>query len=239
MSLNLVTAPGGEPLTAAEARLWLSVGAEITDPVLTAFIGAARQMIDGRDGWLGRALNTQTWDLSLNHFAGYWNAPLEKGFYSSSAGGDSDYGCGQYLRRSQRRGIVIPLPPLQSVTSVKYLDTDGVQQTLDPATYVVQKGEPSHIVLANGATWPSVLLMPEAVTIRFVAGYGDNEADVPQPIRLAIALQAKYMMSLASGNAAFNEMTVGLGSASFNPNGSAGIDNVVAALLQNLRVWAP
>src|SRR4030067_2296692 len=28
-------------------------------------------------------------------------------------------------------GIVVPMPPLQSVTSVKYIDTDGVQQTLD------------------------------------------------------------------------------------------------------------
>jgi uncharacterized phiE125 gp8 family phage protein len=35
---------------------------------MESFIKAARQTIDGRDGWLGRALNTQTWKLLLSGF---------------------------------------------------------------------------------------------------------------------------------------------------------------------------
>jgi len=33
--------------------------------------------------------------------------------------------------------LCLPLPPLQSVASIKYYDTDGVQQTLDAAVYQV------------------------------------------------------------------------------------------------------
>jgi uncharacterized phiE125 gp8 family phage protein len=56
MRLVLVDGPAVEPLTAAEARARLNIGAEVTDDVLNAYIMAARQKIDGVDGYLGRAL---------------------------------------------------------------------------------------------------------------------------------------------------------------------------------------
>ena len=68
MRLELVTAPTVEPLTAAEAKTRLGIGAEVADATMDSFIKAARQTIDGRDGWLGRALNTQTWKLLLPGF---------------------------------------------------------------------------------------------------------------------------------------------------------------------------
>jgi len=68
MRLELVTAPTVEPLTAAEAKSRLGIGAEVADATMESFIKAARQTIDGRDGWLGRALNTQTWKLLLPGF---------------------------------------------------------------------------------------------------------------------------------------------------------------------------
>ena len=60
MRLVLVTPPAVEPLTAAEAKARLNIGDEVSDEVMNAYIMAARQRIDGADGYLGRALNTQT-----------------------------------------------------------------------------------------------------------------------------------------------------------------------------------
>lgn len=86
--------------------------------------------------------------------------------------------------------IVIPLPRLSSVTSVKYTDKDNVQSTLASNKYVVDtNGEPGQVVLAYGESWPSFTPRPvNAVEIRFVAGYGSSATNVPAGIRQAMLL---------------------------------------------------
>ena len=86
--------------------------------------------------------------------------------------------------------FVLPHPPLQSVTSVKYTDTDGVQQTLSGSTDYTTDAEavPGRILLAYGQSWPTPRDMKNAVEATYVAGYGDAAADVPDVIKLAIKL---------------------------------------------------
>lgn len=79
--------------------------------------------------------------------------------------------------------IHVPLPTLQSVASVKYIDPDGTEQTVDPSAYTVA----GQRIVAGGAGWPSTDSVPHAVTVRFVAGYGAAE-DVPAAIKAAILL---------------------------------------------------
>jgi uncharacterized phiE125 gp8 family phage protein len=111
------------------------------------------------DTILGRSLITQTRDAYLDEF------PTD-------------------------RFIELPGPILQSVTSVKYTDSDGVEATMSAADYLVDTvSEPGRIVLKTDEIWPS--FTPEvanAVTIRYVCGYGDTEVDVPEPIRQAILI---------------------------------------------------
>lgn len=83
--------------------------------------------------------------------------------------------------------IWFPAPPLVSVASVKYVDADGVEQTLEPTKYRVFGVGTSRgggIRLAEGSSWPAVRPGLEAMTIRFTAGY---EAP-PEPIRHAILM---------------------------------------------------
>lgn len=88
------------------------------------------------------------------------------------------------------REIVLPLPPLQSVVSVKYRDAAGVEQTIDPSGYAVNTaGTPGGIVPAYGTSWPATLDMPGSVTIVFVCGYG-APAEVPPSIKAWIMLNA-------------------------------------------------
>jgi len=85
--------------------------------------------------------------------------------------------------------ILVPLPPLQSVTSITYKDSADTVYTMPAMDYIVDTAEePGRIVLAYGKTWPSTILYPVgAITIRFTAGYGDALA-VPQAIKQAILL---------------------------------------------------
>lgn len=89
---------------------------------------------------------------------------------------------------------VIPLAKgdLQSVTSVKYLDAAGVEQTLSSALYqvdsTIRDGETGgRVVLAPNASWPATSDKVNAVRVRFVAGYGDPAA-VPEKVKQAILL---------------------------------------------------
>lgn len=77
----------------------------------------------------------------------------------------------------------LPRAPLASVTSIKYDDTAGVEQTLAPSAYYVDTHSvPGEVVPAYGTEWPAALDAANAVRVRYVAGYGAAAA-VPAGIK--------------------------------------------------------
>lgn len=93
--------------------------------------------------------------------------------------------------------IDVPRPPLQSVTYIKYVDAGGTLQTLASSAYTVDtQAEPGRIVPAYGSSWPGTREQPNAVQVRFVAGYGsepiDIDAKAPE-LRQAIAVLVATM----------------------------------------------
>lgn len=89
--------------------------------------------------------------------------------------------------------IYVPMPPLQSVNSLKYFDTDGVEQTLNEGKdYLVDnESEPGRITPAPDTGWPATQNRPNAVSVEFVAGFGDA-SKVPQGIKQAILLMVGH-----------------------------------------------
>lgn len=84
--------------------------------------------------------------------------------------------------------IILPRAPIQSVSSVKYIDADGVEQTLSTDVYTVDTdAEPGQIYLAYDQSWPDIRTMEKAVNVEYIAGYG-LAADVPQLIKQAMLL---------------------------------------------------
>lgn len=86
--------------------------------------------------------------------------------------------------------IRIPLPPLVSVSSIKYYDTANTVATMTATDYFVDdKSEPGRVVLAYGKTWPTTTLRPaNGVVVEFVAGYGAAAASVPKKVIQAMLL---------------------------------------------------
>lgn len=83
--------------------------------------------------------------------------------------------------------IHLPKPPFISVTSVKYFDTNGAEQTLVENTdYEVKvTGDSGRIVVAPSVSWPSVKSdKKEVIEIVYQAGYGDASA-VPDDLKEA------------------------------------------------------
>lgn len=85
--------------------------------------------------------------------------------------------------------VAIPLPPLQSVTYVKYTDDTGAISTFASSSYLVDTvSEPGRLVLKSGYTWPGTTLqVVNGVNVRFVCGWS-AAASVPKPIKQAILL---------------------------------------------------
>lgn len=81
----------------------------------------------------------------------------------------------------------LPRPPLQSITSIIYLDGDGASQTLVNTKYrVTTNGTPGRVEPVYGETWPITRRTSDAVSIEFIAGYGSAATSVPEDARAAI-----------------------------------------------------
>ena len=174
-ALRLVSPPEVEPVTEAEvwAHLRIPLLGSPPEPIDAAHIAvltaAATAHLDGRDGILGRCLVTQTWELLLDQFP---------------------YGSGP---------IRIPLPPLQAIVSLKYIDANNDLQTLAVDQYAVDaSGEPGWV--APGVDgWPATYDTLNAVVIRFRAGYPDDAASPPD-YRANIPAAIKAAMLLMIGD---------------------------------------
>lgn len=139
-----------------------------SDPLLNLLLASARQHAETE---LHRYLITQTLDAYFDSFPRYPNPRF------------SDI-CTRYE---------ILLPPLQSVSSITYVDTDGVTQTLAADQYLVDaKSAPARISPAYGVSWPSTREQNNAVIVRFVAGYGAASA-VPQCIKNWMLMRIKTL----------------------------------------------
>ena len=84
--------------------------------------------------------------------------------------------------------IFLPFPPVSDVQSITYLDENGDRQTLDSNKYqFFQSSNPSFLTPAYEEIWPSTRRTYEAVTVQYVAGYG-NASKVPNVIKQAMFL---------------------------------------------------
>lgn len=63
------------------------------------------------------------------------------------------------------------LSPLVSITSVKYLDEAGAEQTLASSEYTLDvRSEPGALLLGIGKDWPATAALPSAVRVQYVCG---------------------------------------------------------------------
>lgn len=174
--LLLATIADNTTTTYADNVADSSLGAEApstnttSDPIIGMLIAAARQAAELE---LHRPLITQTLDAYFDSFPLYPNR--------------------LYAEFPTRYPIF--LPPLQSVTSITYVDSDGATQTLAADQYLVDaKNQPARVTPAYGCSWPSTRQQSNAVIVRFVAGYGAASA-VPACIKNWMLMRIETLWS--------------------------------------------
>jgi len=126
--------------------------------------------------------------------------------------------------------IHLPKPPLISVGSITYLDTDGASQTFAASKYVVEIpagpfAQHGKISLAYNEAWPSLYGQANDVTVQFTAGYG-AAGDVPAMLKDGI------LLDIATRSSMRENLSVGAAS----PRHVPGTANEI---YRAFRVWAP
>ena len=157
--------PITEPVTLEEMRLHLGITrADDTsrDFIISNRITSARQWAED---YTNRSFITQTYGAYDDDFPGVPKFTVA--------------GITAPVNREIRLRV-----KLQSITSIKYLDSNGFLQTLSPTKYLVDSVQ-GRVVPSYGNDWPAVRSQPNAVEIEYLCGYGDATA-VPEAIKDAI-----------------------------------------------------
>lgn len=170
-----VTEPTVEPVTAAEAKLWLRVDDSADDAIFSELIALARGTFEDLTG---RTLVSTTYRAE-------WDARPRAGIYVGA---------------SIARDLELPRGPLAAsspVAWIKYTDENGTAQTLSSADYTVDTGRDpgcyGRVRLAPGADWPALGDYPGALRCQFTAGYGSATSDVPAAIKVALKLFVAHL----------------------------------------------
>ena len=165
MTIQLITPPDEDAITLAEAKEYLRIDTDDEDADIRRMLNAATTEAQRTTD---RPFVTATYQLGLNGFP-----------YN---------GCSAFPGR-----IEFPNAPLQSITSIKYTDTDGNEQTVDAADYIVNTaGQPGFVDPAFGTAWPTAQLIADSVRIVFVCGYGDDGSYLPEDLSYAIKLMTSH-----------------------------------------------
>lgn len=140
------------------------------------------------------------------------------------------------------RNVGLPCLPIIGPATVKYLDRDGVEQTVDAADYRLID---SRIWLNHGFAFPATACEADAVRIRYEAGYNgagiDKTGIVPERARQAIILSVQHLKSLSVDSLYLRVDEVdGVGRKEFTLSDQASniVDRTCDRLLVGLRLYS-
>ena len=168
MSYTVITPATLEALTVQEVKDYLRVDSDAEDTLLGVLIKASTEMAES---YLGRFLLTTVIEEFYDFFPVY------------KTGVDPFHG--------DRNIIYLSRGPVQAVASVKYIDGNGDEITVNANDYRTDLvSEPSRIFPAHG--WYGTKDTVNAVIIRYTCGY-TQASDVPANIKMAMLLMIGEM----------------------------------------------
>lgn len=158
MTLKRIVEPGELPVSFEYVRDHSRILASMAEAERHVIESMIRSATDRAERLMGRAIIRQQWEKRLDGFP--------------AAGG----------------AIELATPSLLSVDLVKYVDTDGVEQTLSPECYEFDAQEQTAwLVPTERFVWPQTYEKINAVKIQFTCGWV-SAGVVPASIRDALVI---------------------------------------------------
>ena len=178
--IKIVTDWTVSAVATSDQKSFMRVDFSDDDSLIAELIKASQNVIQT---YLNRAITTQTLELYLDRLPFYNDMNYPEGVFTAP---DIEY---------NTNFIVLPRPPVASVTHVKYFDDSDTEYTYASSNYYVDTiSEQARIVLRTGKSWPTVTETrnANAYVVIYVAGYG-GASDVPEPIVQAIKLLTAHL----------------------------------------------
>lgn len=196
--LNLITGPATELVSLSDMHTHLRIDFDdddgwITDAIISARIWA--------EAYLKRSFIARTYQWMLDYFPNrsiltpqttVWDSWLNSRIYPYLAGAV----------------IHVPKPPLMSVTSITYYDTNGNVQTLDSSQYLVYPGTPGRISPSVGNQYPATQDRLGSVTIEFVAG--ETSTYLSEALAIKMLVASWYWQREGTSDVDYKEVPMGV-----------------------------
>lgn len=160
MQYKVITAVATEPVSLAEARLQLRLTTDDSTDEDSLISAWITAAREIAEHYTGRALAPQTLEAAMDAFPSY------------------------------PQGFDLPMPPVATISSIKYTDTAGTEQTLAADQYYLSTYSDSRTVSPTyAAVWPVTQSIPDAVRVRYDTGY----ATAPKAVKSAILLMVAWL----------------------------------------------
>ena len=89
--------------------------------------------------------------------------------------------------------VYLSLGRVQSVTAIKYYDTDNALQTATLSNFhILGRSRRTLVSPKTGYAWPATFHCDDAIKIEYVIGYGDVVTDVPETVRRALIMLVSH-----------------------------------------------
>ncbi len=173
--LERTVAPTVEPISLDEAKRHLRRLDGYEDTTIQEYVTAARTLCEEA---IGQSFVTQTWEQKLDRWP-------------------------RVCADNRRGEIELARGPVQAVSAVTYVATDGSTMTMASSDYIVSTGQNGRVSPRFGVSWPIAQVQADAITVTYLAGYGGAAAStdpnasalaVPGTIKSAIKIYTGYLM---------------------------------------------
>jgi hypothetical protein len=185
MALRTLIEPQTEPVTLADAKLYLRVDSSNTvdDALIASLITAARRFAEI---YTRRRFLYQTVRLEMDYFPGSINPQLGGSHYAAAMLSGANA-----VLAGIRYAIVLPYPPVHHIAAFKYFDQNATVTDVTPTTQYVADldSQPARLMPPFGRFWPVAQVIGNAVRVDFITGYG---ADIVVGVTASSAVLAGY-----------------------------------------------
>ncbi len=180
-SLILTAPPNTEPVALADAKAWCRVDTTADDALISSLITRARSFCEG---FVGRQFMPATYNAIWDRFPMLPNSQYAPGNPNAITPPVNN----MWPLNPSAWSLRLPMPPVTAVNSIKYLNTQSVLTTMEPATYTSDLNAfPARIVPTVGSYWPMTSFAPSAVQVSYAAGDGNPPAEAVQAILMLVA----------------------------------------------------
>lgn len=185
-ALRVTVPPAIEPVSVEQVKAMLGITTDTRDATIAMQITIARTLAEE---FTARAFITQTIQYQVDRFPPgripWWDGTIQaplRAFISQEP-------------------LLLPRPPLVTLTSVQYYDESNTLRIIDSSSYYVDSiTEPARVVLNPGVSWPTDVRDRAAVLVTYNAGYGATSASVPMGIQQAIIAHVSDYLDRPNAN---------------------------------------